>query len=169
MDIEIRQIQIRDAESYRECLDSVAKERRYLAQVQALPIERIKEFVTSAVERDAAQYVAIESGNVVGWCDVFGHWAYALEHVGTLGMGVHSAYRRKGIGGRLIKATLDHALRKGIYRVTLEARSDNIAAIKLYERVGFKHEALIKAALRFDGIFYDGAQMSLLQGPAGVA
>jgi len=96
MEAEVRQIRLSDAESYRECLDSVARERRYLAQVEALPIERIKSFVTESVATDAAQYVATIDGKVVGWCDIFGHWAYALAHVGTLGMGVHSAYRRQG-------------------------------------------------------------------------
>jgi len=169
MCIEIRRIQLSDAASYRDCLDSVARERRYLAQVEALPLDRIKEFVANTVAQDAAQYVAVKDGNVVGWCDVFGHWAYALKHVGSLGMGVRKDYRQQGLGTKLIKATLDHALRKGIYRVTLEARSDNIHAIQLYERVGFRHEALTKAALKFDDVFYDGVQMSLLQGPAGVA
>ena len=169
MSIEIRQIQLADAESYRECLDSVAKERSYLAQIEALPLERIKEFIASSVAADSAQYVAVRDGTVVGWCDIFGHWAYALQHVGTLGMGVQYNYRRQGLGTQLIKATLDHALRRGIYRVTLEARADNINAIRLYERVGFRREALVKAALRFDGVFYDGVQMSLLQGPASVA
>ena len=169
MDIEIRQIRLSDAASFRECLDSVAKERRYLAQVEAPPIDRIRDFVSNTVAMDAAQYVATSEGNVVGWCDIFGHWAYVLVHVGTLGMGINSAYRRKGLGTRLIEITLNHALRKGIYRVTLEARSDNIGAIRLYEKVGFKHEATTKAALRFEGIFYAGTQMSLLQGPAGVA
>jgi RimJ/RimL family protein N-acetyltransferase len=84
-------------------------------------------------------------------------------------MGVQYDYRHQGLGTQLIKATLDHALRKGIYRVKLEARADNIHAIRLYERVGFRREALVKAALRFDGVFYDGVQMSLLQGPASVA
>jgi hypothetical protein len=33
------------AASYRECLDVVAREHKYLAQVEALPLERIREFV----------------------------------------------------------------------------------------------------------------------------
>ena len=153
MDIEIRQIRLSDADSYRECLDSVAKERRYLAQIEALPIDQIRDFVSNAVATDAAQYVATTQGNIVGWCDIFGHWAYALAHVGTLGMGIQPAYRRQGLGRRLIEMTLNHALRMGIYRVTLEARLDNIGAIRLYEKVGFKLEATTKAALRFDGAF----------------
>ena len=165
----IRQIQVDDAEGFRACLDSVAKERMYLAQIEALPIERVREFVAKSVQENAAQYVAVVDGVVVGWCDVFPHWAYALSHVGTLGMGVHTDYRGQGIGRALLVQTLEHALKNGVYRVVLEAREDNLRAIHLYEQIGFKHEVRTLCALRFEGVFYAGVQMSLLQGPASVA
>lgn len=166
MPTDIRPIQLADAASFRACLDAVAHERRYLAQVEALPLERIEGFVAQSVASDAAQYVAVEGGTVVGWCDVFPHWAHAVQHVGTLGMGVRADRRGQGIGEQLLRATLAHALKNGIYRVTLEARADNVNAIRLYEKLGFRHEALARCALRFDGRFYDAVQMALLQGPA---
>lgn len=167
--VQIRRIQIEDAESFRECLDAVARERRYLAQVEAPPLERVRQFVGESVANDAAQYVAMIDGRVVGWCDVFPHWAYALQHVGTLGMGVEAAYRGQGIGRTLIEKTLEHACNKGIFRVTLEAREDNQRAIRLYESVGFQHEGRRPCALRFDGVFYAGVVMAKLQGPAAGA
>ena len=166
MDITVRQIRIEDAESFHECLDSVARERRFLAQVEAPPPAQVRGFVQSSVDNDAAQYVAVASGQVVGWCDIFAHWAYALRHVGSLGMGVRAGFRGQGAGERLLRATIAHALHKGIYRVTLEARADNLAAIRLYEKLGFRHEARTRCALRFDGVFHEGVQMVLLQGPA---
>ena len=162
----IRQIQLQDAEGFRACLDAVARERRYLAQVEAPPIERVREFVAQSVEQDAAQYVAVVEGKIVGWCDVFAHWAYALKHVGTLGMGVLAEHRGQGVGRALLLRTIEHALRQGIYRITLEAREDNVRAIRLYEQVGFQHEGRAACALRFDDQFYAGVQMALLQGPA---
>ena len=136
----IRQIQLEDAAGFRECLDAVARERRYLAQVEAPPLERVREFVAQSVEQNTAQYVAVVNGHIVGWCDVFPHWAHALKHVGTLGMGVHASHRGQGLGRALMLKTLEHALKNGVYRVTLEAREDNSRAIRLYEQVGFKHE-----------------------------
>jgi RimJ/RimL family protein N-acetyltransferase len=47
-------------------------------------------------------------------------------------------------------------------RRELEARADNERAIRLYERVGFAHEATKRNAMRFDGVYYDAVQMSLL-------
>ena len=42
-------------------------------------------------------------------------------------------------------------------------------AIRLHEQVGFKHEARAPCAVRFEGKFYTGITMALLQGPASVA
>jgi RimJ/RimL family protein N-acetyltransferase len=165
----IRQIQLRDAEDFRTCLDSVARERKYLAQVEAPPLEKVREFVAQSVEQDSAQYVVVANERIVGWCDVFAHWAYALKHVGTLGMGIEAGFRGQGLGRALLLKTLEHALKNEIYRVTLEAREDNERAIRLYEQVGFKHEARAACALRFEGRFYTGITMALLQGPASVA
>jgi RimJ/RimL family protein N-acetyltransferase len=167
--VTIRQIQNADAESFRECLDSVARERKYLAQVEAPPSERVKQFVSDSVAQNAAQYVAVLNDTVIGWCDIFPHWTYALQHVGTLGMGILATHRGQGIGRKLIERTLEHACSKGIYRVTLEAREDNERAIRLYEAVGFKHEGRAPCALRFDGVFYTGVIMAKLQGNASAA
>lgn len=99
---------------------------------------------------------------MIGWCDIFPQWADAVKHCGTLGMGVLSAYRGRGIGGRLLAACLSKALLNGITRIELEVRIDNASAIKLYERAGFKQEAVKRDALLFDGKHYDALQMSLI-------
>jgi ribosomal protein S18 acetylase RimI-like enzyme len=163
MAIEIVPIAVEHAAGFHACLDAVARERRYLAQTQALPLERVEGFVRESVASDAAQFVAVdEAGVVVGWADVFPAWADAVRHCGTLGMGVLASHRGRGVGERLLRACLAKAATQGITRVTLEARADNLRAIRLYERVGFAHEALKRHALRFDGVYYDAVQMSLL-------
>jgi ribosomal protein S18 acetylase RimI-like enzyme len=165
----IRPIQLDDAAGFRECLDAVARERLYLAQVEAPPLERVCEFVANALEQGAAQYVAVVDGRIVGWCDVIPHWAYALKHVGTLGLAVHASHRGQGLGRALMTKTLDQALKNGVFRVTLEAREDNTRAIRLYEQMGFKHEYLAPGAMCFDGVYYAGVKMALLQGPLAAA
>jgi ribosomal protein S18 acetylase RimI-like enzyme len=150
------------AAGFQACLDAVAKEKRYLAQTQALPLERIEGFVRDSVANDAVQFVALYGNTVVGWADIFPAWADAVKHCGSLGMGVLAAYRGQGIGGHLLRACLSKAKAKGITRVELEARADNQRAIELYERTGFQHEAVKRNAMRFDGVYYDSVQMSIL-------
>jgi GNAT superfamily N-acetyltransferase len=92
------------AASYRECLDSVAREQRYLAQVEALPLEKIQAFVKDSVASDAVQFFALDGERVVGWADIFPSWAHAVSHCGSLGMGVLAPYRGRGIGTKLLQA-----------------------------------------------------------------
>jgi putative acetyltransferase len=75
---------------------------------------------------------------------------------------VLSAYRGRGIGTQLLTACLAKARSKGITRVELEARADNAAALRLYQKLGFTHEARKRNAMRFDGRYYDSVQMSLV-------
>lgn len=156
-------VQQKYAASYRACLDMVARERRYLAQVEALPLERIEGFVRESVENDAIQFFALDKDEVVGWADIFPAWAHAVSHCGSLGMGVHPGYRRQGLGSRLLAACIEKAWSKGLTRIVLEARSDNHAAIALYEKLGFRHEALKEKAMRFDGVYFDAVQMRILR------
>jgi ribosomal protein S18 acetylase RimI-like enzyme len=77
-------------------------------------------------------------------------------------MGILAEYRRRGLGEALLRACLSKARVKGITRIELEARADNVPAIRLYEKLGFAHEAVKRSAMRFDGVYFDSVQMSLL-------
>jgi ribosomal protein S18 acetylase RimI-like enzyme len=150
------------AASYRECLDVVAREKRYLAQIEALPLDRIEGFVRESVANDAVQFMAVKEGQVVGWADIVPAWAAAVSHCGSLGMGVLPTYRGQGVGRRLLEACIAKAWLKGLTRIELEVRSDNARAIALYKSVGFEPEALKHRAMRFDGVYFDALQMRLL-------
>ena len=136
------------------CIDAVAREKRYLAQTFAKPRTDFDAFVRDSVANDMIQYVALDGDRVVGWADIFAGWADAVRHCGGL--------RGQGIGERLLRACLAKAQAKGITRVELEARADNGRAIRLYQRLGFTHEARKRNAMRFDGVYYDAVQMSIL-------
>jgi ribosomal protein S18 acetylase RimI-like enzyme len=152
------------AASFHACLDAVAREKRWLAQVEAPPLDRVEAFVQDSVAADAAQFVALDGDVVVGWADIFPAWAHAVAHTGTLGMGLLPAWRGRGLGRQLLQACIGKARAQGITRVTLQARADNTAAIRLYKRTGFVHEARLHRAMRFDGVYFDAEQMSLWLG-----
>jgi len=151
-------------EGFRACLDAVAREKRFLAQIEAPPPAEVLAFVRSNIASDVAQFVALDDDRVVGWCDILPEWAHALQHRGSLGMGVLPAWRGRGIGRALLSASLEKARNRGLTRVELEARVDNDAAIMLYERAGFVREAVKRHGVRYDGVYYDTVQMYLLLG-----
>lgn len=51
---------------------------------------------------------------------------------------VAECFRGRGVGGALLAAMQEQAVRRGIDRVFLEVRCSNGSAIRLYERAGFE-------------------------------
>jgi putative acetyltransferase len=151
-----------NAESFHRCLDSIAREKRYLGATAGPPLEKVQAFVRENVANDAIQFVALDGERVVGWADILSPWPDAIAHRGTLGMGVLAEYRRQGIGESLLRTCIEKAKSKGLTRVELETRADNLASIRLYEKIGFVQETVKRKAMRFDGEYFDAIQMSLL-------
>lgn len=162
MSVVVEPIAEHHAESFRACLDTVARERRYIALLEAPPLEAVREFVHANIVHDAIQFVALDGARVVGWADVITPWQPALAHTGTLGIGVLPEYRGQGIGRRLLRAVAAKARAKGITRIELEARDDNERAVRVYERAGFVREGIKRRAMCFDGTYYDTILMSLV-------
>jgi ribosomal protein S18 acetylase RimI-like enzyme len=162
MTIQITPIAESDIESFRECLDVVARERKFLAQLEAPPLEQVRAFVTQNISAQVAQVVARDQQRVVGWCDVLPAWPVTLRHSGSLGMGVLPEYRGRGLGQRLLESCIAAAKSKGITRISLEARVDNKQALRLYERVGFQTEGVRRNGMRVDGQYIDTLAMALL-------
>ena len=163
MSVRIAPMALPYAESFHECLDQVAREKRYLAQLYAPPLDRVKDWVRQSVESDAAQFVALDVERVVGWADIFAAWPQVTCHRGNLGIGVLPAYRGQGIGRRLLEACIEKAWSKGMTRVDLETRADNERAIVLYEKLGFRREGVVRNGMRFDGVYHDCVLMGLVK------
>jgi ribosomal protein S18 acetylase RimI-like enzyme len=164
MAVEIAPIERRHIAGFRELLDGVARERRWLAFLEAPPPDRVRRFVLNGLRNGMAQFVAVDDGRVVGWCDVNPKTHETLRHSGVLGMGVAASHRGQGVGSALLRATLEAASARGIRRVELIVRDDNTAAIALYERHGFELEGRLRDYIIVDGRAYDALQMARLAG-----
>jgi len=149
--------------SFRECLDVVAREQRFLALLAAPPEEAVRAFATANLANGGVQFFAVDGERVVGWADVMPNDLPTLRHRGALGIGVLPEYRGQGIGPQLLRSVIDAAFASGITRVELEVREDNAEAIRLYEAFGFEHEGRRRAAMRFPDELHDCLAMSLLK------
>ncbi|MBE0622979.1 MAG: GNAT family N-acetyltransferase [Burkholderiales bacterium] len=150
-------------EGLRRAIDIVAREKRYLAYLQAPPREQQFAFLRNIIANDLSQFVALLDDVVVGWCDILPTHGEARAHVGTLGIGLVPDARHVGIGAKLIEAALAKAREKGLSRIELTVRLDNANAKALYERFGFAVEGVNRKAFFVDGIFYDTYSMALLR------
>ena len=81
--------------------------------------------------------IVAKSGDMIVGCAVFHN---IVGDVDITNVQVKEAYRGKGIGKRLVKAAMEKARATGGERFTLEVRESNLAAISLYESLGFTAE-----------------------------
>jgi ribosomal protein S18 acetylase RimI-like enzyme len=148
---------------FHAALDSIAREGRYLAMLQAPPFSRTRRFVLDSLHDGAVHFVALAGRDtVIGWCDLRPKAAVTLRHSAVLGMGVVEEFRGRGVGSRLLAATLARADARGLRRTELVVRADNVAAIALYRRFGFVEEGRCRQYLRFDGVDHDALLMARL-------
>ncbi|WP_297103874.1 GNAT family protein [uncultured Devosia sp.] len=161
MAITIRHITPADAPGFHDALDSVARERRFLRLTSAPPLERSQAFIADNIAKGNPQYVAVDTGVLVGWCDICRCDEPGSEHCGALGMGLVLSHRGKGIGRDMLAATLD-AAQSRFDRVELDVYASNTPAISLYEKSGFTHEGRRRRAIQRDGRFDDIIIMGLL-------
>ena len=151
------------AASFRAALDIVAREKRYLAMVEAPALEQVHSFVAGNVERGVPQFVALEGDRVVGWADIVPSATHGTAHRGSLGMGVLPSYRGVGVGRAVLGACITKAWTNGLTRVDLEVRADNLPAIALYKALGFQHEGVRERGMHIDGEYFDTLLMGLLR------
>ena len=159
--VRIAAIREEHIEGFHEALDRVAREREYLNRFEAPPLESTREFVLRNIREGVAQFVALDRGRVVGWCDVSPDRHPATAHTGYLGIGLLPEYRGRGIGRRLISACLRKAKENGLERVDLSVNGSNVRARALYERVGFRLEGVRRKAAKYDGRYEDELMMAL--------
>jgi ribosomal protein S18 acetylase RimI-like enzyme len=138
-------------ERFRNAIDIVARERKYLAMLEARPLESVRDWVSGNIENDTPQFLALDDDQVIGWCDVMPKMSDGFQHVGTLGMGVLLNFRDKGIGRALLKKTLAKVKENGIEKIELEVFESNAPAIHLYDTFGFQREGIKNRARKLDG------------------
>lgn len=149
-------------EGFREVLDRVSRERRYLTFLEAPSLEESKKFVRRNIRESYPQYVALAGEKVVAWCDILPIDRPTRAHTGVLGVGVLAEFRGRGIGTALIREALKKARASGLTRIELNAREGNRRVIGLYERFGFALEGVQRNAVRIDGEYENLICMGLL-------
>ena len=143
--------------------DEVCKEERFLAFCAAGTTERTHAYYQSVVSGGHSHFIAVGDGEVIGWCDVLPMFGEMRAHCGVLGLGVAKSARGKGVGRKLITAALAKARARGITRVELTVRADNLVAQSLYKSLGFAVEGLQHKAWQLRGEYFDVNHMALVE------
>ena len=149
---------------FRAAVDVVARERKYLAFLEAPPLEDVTRFVRDNIEHGSPQFVVLSAATVVGWCDVIPNRTRVIySHCGSLGIGLLPEFRGKGIGRQLMQRAIEAAFAFGLTRIELTVRERNANAIALYKSLGFEVEGLHRNAVCIGGQYENLYSMALLR------
>jgi len=159
-DITYRRAQPDDAERMVAFYNRVGGETSYLSfERDEYPLDaRIQRGAIQALESEPANIIllALSGEEIAGIASVSSPRKVKVRHDGALGIVVAQKYQGLGIGSELIRRLLDWAKGNGITRrISLDVRSDNTRAVRLYLRFGFAVEGLRRNAVLLDGRYYD--------------
>ncbi len=158
--IEIRRLDAGEAAAYREIrLQALALDPdafgSTLATEQDWPMARFEERVASTTVLGA-----FAGPRMVGMAGLYRPQGAKAAHKAVLwGVFVHPDARGQGIGQALIQAAIA-AAGPGVEQLTLDAITDNQAAIRLYQRCGFTIYGVEQRALKAGGRYFDTALMA---------
>jgi RimJ/RimL family protein N-acetyltransferase len=80
-----------------------------------------------------------------------------------LGIGIGEEHRGRGIGTDATRVMLHYAfVDRGLHRVQLEVLATNTAALRSYEKAGFREDGRMREAAWVRGAFVDEVYMSVL-------
>ena len=109
---------------------------------------------------DNVQYLARVDGEIIGTASLTRKHK-RMRHRGELGICVKRAWWGSGAAPALMDALLAFARENGFEQLNLEVRSDNIRAIRLYEKYGFRKLCVFPGFFKIDGQYIDFDLMAL--------
>lgn len=123
----------------------------YLKEKQAGFLEGLGIAVGSPKWRRA--WIAVDAdNNIAGHVDLRARMEPYSSHRAHLGMGVRIDLRGQGLGPRLLEFVTAWARHSGVIEIIdLEVLSQNLPAVRLYEKAGFRRMCEVDDMFRIDG------------------
>ena len=126
-----------------------------------LDLEAEKDYLRSQRESaDNVQYLAKVDGEIIGTASL-NRKPKRMHHRGEFGISLKKAWWGCGAASALAEAILAFARDNGFEQLNLEVRSDNIRAIRLYEKYGFRKLCTFPAFFKINGKNVDFDLMNL--------
>jgi ribosomal protein S18 acetylase RimI-like enzyme len=165
-ELKIRRAGPADAPGIVAVLAAVVDERVHSAIDRVWSVEQERTYVGSLSAREVI-HVAVDGANVVVGLQILDRWSAVLDsmaHVGQIGTFLMSAWRRRGVGRELWKATAAFAREARYQKLIVQVRSGNAHAQSFYRGLGFTECGRLSRQVIIDGSHDDEILMELFLG-----
>jgi len=158
----VRQLIVADLAAYRALHRFGIKESPHgFVDVEATDAKRLDADVEAMLARGDA-WGAFDGERLVGKLTIDALPYPSLAHTWWVhAVYVHPDARGSGASGKLIRAAIAHAQRRGASRIALWVNGVNAHARGLYERMGFSQTGHIPGGIKVDGAYVDDVLMTL--------
>ena len=141
-----------------------------LFQIRNEP-EVVRWWGSDEIEEICDQFIEVDEGFVIeAYGEVVGAIQYHEEddpmyrHAG-IDIFLTASRHGQGLGAEAIRLLARHLFEeRGHHRLTIDPAADNVAAIRAYEKVGFRRVGIMRNYERGpDGVWHDGLLMDMLR------
>lgn len=122
------------------------------ARPEGMQIGKVEGLINDALASDASLFLLAKykDGNVVGTLTFNRYEKLENRHVGDFGISVHPEHRHEALGEALIRGMEKWAKQHEVRKIELEVWSNNIGAVRLYNRLGYLIEGIRKETIMRD-------------------
>lgn len=118
---------------------------------------------STSEEENSIVLLATIDDEIVSIASIKSNQKSRSKHVGTLGIGIAKQYCGLGLGRILMDYLIEWAKLNGVTKkISLVTREDNIRAIKLYKKVGFEEEGMLRKDNYINGVYHNTVMMGLI-------
>lgn len=163
MELKIRPAMVEDADKIISYLNRVGGESDNLTYGKnefRLTAEEERFFIRELqCKKNSVLLLGLVETRIVAIGNIMSEEKARLAHNAYLGISVARDYWNLGIGTLMMAELIRFSETAGIRNLFLKVRSDNLYAIRLYEKYGFETVGLIPNELLINGKYYDNLLM----------
>ena len=142
--MEVRELEPRDEQALRGLNDAVPREDRAFFKEDLEEPAVLRRWLE---DDRAVRLAAVDEAGALAGVAAIWPGVGRSGHVGELRLIVAPDRRRQGVGQRLARRALVDALRRGMWKITVEVVADQQGTIDMFLALGFTAEALLRDQL----------------------
>ena len=143
MPVSFRPMRAEDKELFTNLLRSLPSKDNYYLLVDVQNDRTIQRWMEGVESGEIISVVALEGGQMVGYCNLKINDPPWIRHVGEIRMSVSAAHRGEGIGRILAGKIFAIARARGMQKLWVRMAISQAAAQVVFQNLGFRTEALL--------------------------
>ena len=138
-----RLLRLEDKDLFKHFIRSLPAEDNFYLMVDVQNDKAIDEWMRGVASGQTTSVVAIENGQIIGYCNLHTNEVPWRRHLAEIRMSVSRACRGRGLGKTLANEAFTIARARGVQKIWARMAASQKGAQKVFESLGFNAEALL--------------------------